>query len=84
MTGGDVGSTPRGIHIKSTKQEVLEAYPGTEETDSGENTGLTVRSAYRKYTIVFGIKDGLVASILLDKNLVIGTEYDKAGSSDRR
>lgn len=33
-----VGSTPRGIHVNSTKQEVMDAYPQSEETGSGEKS----------------------------------------------
>lgn len=57
------GSTPRGIHIGSTVQEVQKAYPKY-KTVQGNTQGY-VESMDKKYSIDFGVKDGKVTRIIL-------------------
>lgn len=77
VTEESVGSTPRGIHVKSTKKDVISAYPNVKEIKDQDRTSLLLISSDRKYSIYFGLENDIVTSILLDKDLVIGTEHDK-------
>ncbi len=72
-----VGSTPRGIHVNSSRQDVLDAYPDAETDSFGDRVNLVQFSPDRKYSIYFGIENDKVASIALIQDLVIGTVHDK-------
>lgn len=68
VTEESVGSTPRGIHINSTSNELMNAYPDIKEIK--DNTDLSVFSSDMKYSIHFSIKNDIVTSIMLEKSLV--------------
>jgi hypothetical protein len=63
------GSTPRGIHIGSTEEEVRVAYPDSELV-SGAFNGLVQNSTDHVYQLSFTIVDGKVNAISLNKDLV--------------
>lgn len=68
MTSPFKGSTPRGIHIGSTEEEVESAYPDSERVSDGFN-GLVQYSTDHVYQLSFVIKDGKVSVISLIKDL---------------
>lgn len=66
------GSTPRGIHIGSTEEEVKKAYPDSYFNANGL-TGLVQNSTDGAYQVVFELEKGVVKAIVMHKDLVLNT-----------
>ncbi|WP_407308492.1 hypothetical protein [Desulfosporosinus sp. SB140] len=64
---GFAGSTPRGIHIGSTEQDVKNAYPFLKLVQKG--TQLFGETSDKKYSIDFMLSQGIVTQIIMsDEN----------------
>jgi len=70
VSSKDLGSTPNGIHIGSTEQEVQKAYPDAKEVQN--NTQLFVQSkdsrGFTTLDIDFFISEGNVSRIIMDND----------------
>lgn len=68
-------TTPRGIGVGSTEEEVKSAYPEAKQllntANNGANHALEQKSPDNKYTLQFTIEDSRVTGIAFIKDLVI-------------
>ncbi|MDR3542037.1 MAG: hypothetical protein P4L69_13865 [Desulfosporosinus sp.] len=65
-SNGFLGSTPRGIHIGSTEQDVKNAYPFLKSVQKG--TQLFGETVDKKYNIDFMLSQGIVSQIVVSND----------------